>query len=170
MRVRTLALVIALSAVACGGSPTSPTGQAEQFTWTVNGQTFTASSNGRGALRPSGTANVSLTGSNCSVGAVISVLAKNPAVGTFPVSNDGISLRWIPDARTSTNQDAFDAPGLSGFNVGIGSGTVTITSLTSDWISGTFNVVATAFFTNQDKTSKTITGSFELQFRDRVIC
>jgi hypothetical protein len=168
--MRRLALVIALSAVACGGSPTSPSGQTEQFTWTVNGQTFTASSNGRSALRPSGTTNISLTGANCSIGAFISVLAKNPAVGTFPVSEAGISLRWIPDARTSTNQDAFDSPGSSGFNVGTGSGTVTITSLTSDWISGTFNVVAVPFFTNQDKTQKTITGSFDLQFRDRVIC
>ena len=168
--MRTIALVIALSAVACGGSPTSPGGQSEQFTWTVNGQSFTASSNGRSALRPSGTTNVGLTGANCSIGAFLTMIVRNPAVGTFPVSEQGITVSWIPDGRVSTPQDRFDAPGNASFNVGTGSGTVTITSLTNDWISGSFSVVAVAFFNNQDKTQKTITGSFDLQFRDRVIC
>jgi len=168
--VRALALVIAVSAVACGGSPSSPDGQTEQFTWTVNGQSFTATSNGRTALRPAGTTNVGLTGANCSIGAFISMIVRNPAVGTFPVSTQGITVNWIPDGRTSTNQDGFDAPGVAGLNIGTGSGTVTITSLTNDWISGTFNVVAVAMFSNQDKTPKTITGSFDLQFRDRVLC
>ena len=113
---------------------------------------------------------MSLTGSNCSSGAHISMIGRNAAVGTFPVSNQGISVSWIPDARTSANQEHFDAPGSAGFNVAIGSGTVTITSLTNDWISGNFNVVATAFFTNQDKTPKTISGSFDLRFRDRTLC
>ena len=170
--MRTLALVIALSAVACGGdgSPTSPTGQTEQFTWTVNGQSFTATSNGRTALRVSGTSNIGLTGANCSIGAFLTLIVRNPAVGTFPVSTQGITLGWIPDGRVSTNQDTFDAPGISGLNVGLGSGTVTITSLTNDWISGNFNVIAVASFANQDKTPKTIIGSFDLQFRDRVLC
>jgi len=97
------------------------------------------------------------------------MLVKNPAVGTFPVSQD-VSLRWTPDARSSTNQDNFDAPGNGGLNIGTGSGTVTITSLTNSWISGTFNVVAVPFFNNQDKTQKTIVGSFELPFRDSTIC
>jgi hypothetical protein len=98
------------------------------------------------------------------------MIVRNPAVGTFPVSEQGITVSWIPDARVSNPQDRFDAPGSASFNVGTGSGTVTITSLTNDWISGSFNVVAVAFFNNQDKTQKTITGSFDLQFRDRVIC
>jgi len=47
---------------------------------------------------------------------------------------------------------------------------VTVASLTSNWISGSFNVVVAPWFTNQDKTSRTVTGTFELSFDSRTIC
>ena len=168
--MRTIALAIALTTVACGGSPTSPTGQAEQFTGTVNGQSFTASSNGRGALRTTSTSTVSMVGANCSSGANLNLMVKNPAVGTFPVSQD-VNVQWTPDARTGTAaQEQWQAPGGGGFTVGTGSGNVTITSLTDGWVTGSFNVVVVAGFNNQDKTPKTVTGSFELSFATRTIC
>jgi hypothetical protein len=64
-------LLVALIAAACGGGPTSPTGQAESFTWTVNGQSYAATSNGRGALRAGPV--LSVTGGDCGSGAILGI-------------------------------------------------------------------------------------------------
>ena len=81
--MRRIALCMVLGAVACGSGPTSPSGQSERFTWTVNGQAFTASSNGQGALRAGAT--MSLTGADCSRGPHISIGLSAPSVGVQPV-------------------------------------------------------------------------------------
>jgi hypothetical protein len=163
--MRNLALGLLLVCVACGGSPTSPSGQSEAFTWTVNGQSFTASSNGRGALRSSGF--ISLTGANCNSGANINILVPAATVGTtYNITQQGVSASWTPDAKSNSNERWEASSGPAGFTVGVGSGTVTITSVSSDWVAGNFNVVAAAQFSNQDKTPKTIQGTFELSFRN----
>lgn len=166
-------LLVAVIATACGGSPTSPTGQAESFTWTVNGQSFTATSNGRGALR-AGSA-LSVTGGNCGSGAILNINVPNLSVGTYGVGPGAATISWTPDARTgSAANEAWYAPGtprvVGNTIVSGGSGTVTISSISSDWVSGSFSAEVVANASNRDTTSKTVLGNFELSFRERTIC
>ncbi len=164
-----------LMAVACAGNPTSPTGASEGATWTVNGASITATSNGRGALRAG--SSISLTAANCSSGAIISILLRAPnqtVPGTYPISDD-VSVSWTPDARSSGSaSEAWQAPGQSrvvnnAFVRG-GSGSVTISSISGDWVSGGFNVEVIADPSNRDTGNKTLQGTFELSFRERTIC
>ena len=66
--------------------------------------------------------------------------------------------------------ESWEAPGISGFTVGSGSGSVTVTSISNDWISGSLSVVVAARFSNSDTEPKTIQGTFELSFKERTIC
>ena len=166
-------LLVAVIAAACGGSPTSPTGQSESFTWTVNGQSFTATSNGRGALRAGSV--LSVTGNDCGSGAHLSINVPNLSVGTYGVGPGAVTVSWTPDARTSSAaNEAWYAPGTprvvgNAFVTG-GSGSVTILSISSDWVSGSFSAEVVANPSNRDTGPKTVQGSFELSFRDRTIC
>lgn len=161
-------LVMVLAAVGCGGgTPTSPSGQAEAVTWTVDGQSFTATSNGRGALRSG--AFLSLVGSQCSSGAIIGLGAPSQAVGTYPFTSGGATISWTPDARTgAAASEAWEAPSIRPGVVT--SGTVTITSITSDWVSGTFTGTLAARPGNRESSTRTIQGQFELSFKERTIC
>ena len=176
--MKVLTAMVIVATVACGGSPTSPGGERERVTWTVNGESFTASSNGMGALR-AGSA-LSLTAGDCGSGAVLSMLvrAANFTSGqTYQVGDgDGmVTANWTPDARTGAAAgEAWSAPGLSrvGNNVIVrpGSGLLTITSISADWVAGTFTFENLANPSNRDVGTKTVQGSFELSFRERTIC
>ena len=166
-------LLVAVIAAACGGSPTSPTGQAEGFRWTVNGQSFAATSNGRAALR-AGSALI-VTGGDCSSGAFLNINVPNLSVGTYGVGPGAVTVSWTPDARTaSAANEAWSAPGIprvvGNAIVSGGSGSVTISSISSDWVSGSFSAEVVASPSNRDTGAKTVQGSFELSFRDRTIC
>ncbi len=168
MVVRVGILLLTAMAAACGGntSPVSPSGQAESFTWTVNGQSFTASSNGRGALSASSV--LSITGADCGAGPVLSIIVPSLAVGTYTVGPRAASVSWTPDARASSAaNEAWDAPGLLNAS---GSGFVTITSISADWVSGTFTAEVVPRPSNRDTSGKSVQGRFEMPIRDRRIC
>ena len=196
--MRGATLVIALITTACGGSPTSPGGEQERFTWTVNGESFTATSNGLGALRsatggtctttttsPDGTVVVStgpcgaklfLDGADCNRKASlnIQILSANVMSGTYSVGDKGANVTWTPDARTSdTARERWIAPGFAIVGaavVSLGSGSVTISNISSEWVSGRFSFEVVPDSSNQDTSAKTLQGSFELSFRERTIC
>ncbi|NOT27724.1 MAG: hypothetical protein HOP16_16680 [Acidobacteria bacterium] len=173
MRVGILMIAALAAACAGGDSPTSPSGQQENFAWTVNGQSFTASSNGRGALRAG--AVLSLTGGNCSAGAIINLNVPSLAPGTYNVGPNAVNVTWTPDARTgSAANEAWHAPAIprvvNNVLVAGGSGSVTISSISSEWVSGTFTAEAVAGPTNRETGARMIQGSFELSFRERTIC
>jgi hypothetical protein len=162
-------------AAACGGTPTSPSGQSEGFTWTVSGQTFTATSNGMAALRVNSV--LSVAAANCGSGATLglSVTMPNWSAGTFPVGANSASINWTPDARTGeAANEAWTAPGIpravNNVIVTGGSGSVTISSVTNDWVSGSFTAEVIANPGNRDSAPKTIQGNFELPIRDRRVC
>jgi hypothetical protein len=166
-------LLVTVIATACGGSPASPTGQAESFTWTVNGQSFTAASNGRGALRAG--VGLSVTGAVCGSGAILSITVPNPSAGTYSVGPGAVTVSWTPDARTgSAANESWSAPGtprvVGNVLVTGGSGSVTISNVSSDWVSGSFSAEVVASPSNRDTGSKTLQGNFELSFRERTIC
>ena len=164
--MRRLILFVILFSAACG-SPSSPTGVSERFDWTVNGQSFAASSNGRGAQRAGTT--LSLIGGACGGGAFlgISVPSGANAVGTYtvvPNSNASVSANWTPDARSGASaSEAWNAPGttrvVNGSVVTGGSGSVTVSSITAEWVSGTFRFEVIANASNRDVANKTIEGS-----------
>lgn len=165
--MRNLVFGVALVCLACRGTPTSPSGQPESFTWTVDGQSFTASSNGRGALRSG--AVIDVTAADCSSGAILTIILPGTSTGTYNVTQ-GVSVSWTPDARTSSAaNERWYSPDLTGGS-STGSGTLTVKSISGDWISGSFNVVAVPPLSNRDKTPKMIQGTFELSFKERTIC
>lgn len=174
VRARSVGLLAVMLASACSGNDaTSPSGQAEAFTWTVNGQTFAASANGRAALQVGG--NLSLTGGNCGTGAFMSILVRGAGVGAFRVSNDQATVQWTPDAKTSTAAlEAWQAPGLprvvGNALVSGGSGSVSITSMTADWVEGSFTAELVANPNNRDPSPRTVQGTFQLPIRDRRVC
>ena len=167
LRPATFLLVTALATASCGSNPTSPSGKTESFTFTVNGESFTASSNGRTASQ---SANfLSVGGGNCGNGSTINVsISGVPIVpGTYPVGfNPGNArVQWTSNARVSNSQTwEAPGPGLSG------SGSVTISEISGDWVSGTFTAVLVPR-PGADTTNRSVQGTFELGFRDRgVIC
>ena len=162
-------------AAGCGGTPTSPSGQSESFTWTVNGQSYTASSNGSAALRVNSV--LSMAAANCGSGAGLGVMVTMPnwSAGTYPVGSGSVSITWTPDARTSQAAgEAWSAPGIprvvNNVIVSGGSGSVAISSVSADWVSGSFTAEVVANPSNRDTAPKTIQGSFELPIRDRAVC
>jgi hypothetical protein len=175
---RTLSVFAAVAAVACGGSPTSPSGAVEAVTWTVNGESFRATSNGMSALRAAG--NLSLVAADCGRGPNLGMLVTAPNMGgpgAYPVGNGGgfSNVTWTPDARSGASaSEAWSAPGLprvvNGVLVGGGSGSIAISSISNDWVSGSFTFEVIANPGNRDPANKTIQGTFELSFRERTIC
>ena len=159
-------VIVALVTATCG-SPTSPSGQDENVTWTVNGQSFSASSNGRAASRTGG---LFINATNCGSGPFISLSIQGidtSVPGTYAVGQ-GVgkaNISWTPDARNS-NSPYWSAPG----GQGSGSGSVTISAISNDWVSGTFSADLPPQFGNPDTTNRAVQGSFELSFRERVIC
>ena len=59
---------------------------------------------------------------------------------------------------------------MNGSFVTGGSGSVTVSSITAEWVSGTFRFEVIANASNRDVANKTIEGSFELSFKERTIC
>jgi len=146
----------------CGGSPTGPSGQQEQFSWTADAQSFSASSNGLGALRSSST--LWFTGYDCGRHAGIT-LQINPAslgVGTHTVADGRASANWTPDASSGAlaSVHAWDSIG--------GSGSITISSISKDWVSGTFSFDLVPFSNNPDRTRRMVQGSFDMPFREKI--
>lgn len=169
------AILLAFLFGACG-SPTSPSGAREGATWTVNGESFQATSNGLAASR-SGT-SLGLTMGDCGRGPFLSIFIANadfsaPATYTAVGGSDAASITWNRDARVS-NSDSWMGPGTTrladGRFVRLGNVSVIVTNISSDWVSGTFTAEAVASPENADTGTKTIQGSFELSFRQRVIC
>jgi hypothetical protein len=170
-------LLMTIIATACG-SPTSPSGKQEQFAWAVNGVSFNATSNGIAALRAG--PGISLYGTDCGRGANLQVVVTAPSItirtySISPSTPSEVSVIWTPDARTGEAAgENWMAPGqqriVDGKLVTGGSGSVTITSISGDWVSGTFNVEVEPSRTNRDTATKTLQGSFELSFRERKIC
>ena len=87
--MRRLILFVILFSAACG-SPSSPTGVSERFDWTVNGQSFTASSNGRGALRAGTT--LALTGAACGGGAFLGISIPSGANAEAPTRSSRTAM------------------------------------------------------------------------------
>lgn len=173
MRVFLPLVVIALVTVACAGSPTLPNGQPESFTWTVNGQSFAASSNGRTAL--SVNSGVSLAGADCGGGASLAIRVPGLTIGTYNVGPGAVTVNWTPDIRTgSAANEAWNAPGIprvvGNAIVSGGSGSVTISSISSDAVSGSFSAEVVANPSNRDTTPKSLQGTFSLAIKDRKIC
>ena len=108
------------------------------------------------------------------------MLVRSPnltAGGVYQVGEgDGrVSVNWTPNARTgAAASEAWSAPGtprlVGGTFVRGGSGSVTISSISGDWITGTFSFEVVAEPSNRDTATKTLQGSFELSFRQRTIC
>ena len=98
------------------------------------------------------------------------------AGGVYQVGDgDGrVSVDWAPDACTgAAASEAWSAPGtrlVGGMFVRGGSGSVTISSVSSDWIPGTFSFEVVARDANRDTAPKALQGSFERSFRQRTIC
>lgn len=173
--MRLLIVMAALLAGACGGSVVGPGGETETVEWTVDGQAYRATGNGFGALRSG--SNVNITATDCGRGAAINVQVQNAAgAGTYAVNGtSGALFGWTPDARTSVSAgEAWYAPGIprvvNNQVVTDGSGTVSITRLTSDWVSGVFSAEVIANPQNRDSSRKRMDGRFELSFRERTIC
>ena len=161
-------LVVALAlGAACGkgGTPTSPTGQAETMTWSVDGSSFAASANGRGAFRVPGL--LGLSGSDCGRAAILGIhIPDNASVGTYRIGDAGLSVSWTPDNRTAGGE-SWLAPTLPGSILSRGAGSLTISSISPEWIAGTFafEVFPFPFGANREAPSKNLQGRFELSFR-----
>ncbi len=173
--MRQFIVVAALLAAACGGSVVGPDGETERVEWTVDGQTYRASGNGFGALRSGAILNV--TAADCGRGASINIQVQNAAgPGTYAVNGTpGANFGWTPDARTGASAgEAWYAPGIprvvNNQVVSDGSGTVSITRLTGDWVSGVFSAEVIPNPQNRDSGRKRMEGRFELSFRERTIC
>lgn len=173
--MRLLIVVAALLAGACGGSVVGPGGETETVEWTVDGQAYRATGNGLGALRY-GT-RVTISGSDCGRGPSMNIQVPNAVgAGTYAVNGTtGAQFGWAPDARTSASAgEAWYAPSLpfvvNNQIVTDGSGTVSITRLTADWVSGVFSAEVIPTAQNRDTSRKRVDGRFELSFRERTIC
>ena len=159
-------LVVALGA-ACGkgGTPTSPTGQTETLTWSVDGLSFAASANGRAAFRFH--ESLALFGSDCGRSAILDIgIPDNASVGTYRIGDAGLSVRWTPDNRTAGGE-SWLAPTRPGSSLSRGAGSLTISSISPEWIAGTFafEVFPFPFGANREAPSKNLQGRFELSFR-----
>ena len=154
-------LAFAVMFASCGGSPTGPSGQQEQFSWTVSGQSFTASSNGRGAFRNSSA--VSFTGFDCGrhSGVMLHITPADVSVGTYTVAEGRAYANWTPDASSGA------AAGAAWDSIG-GTGSITISSISNDWVSGTFNFDLVPSSSNPDRTRRALQGSFDFPFREKI--
>lgn len=160
--------IVALSSIGCW-NPFSPA-RTNEFTWTVDGQTFQASSNGIGALHTSGQW-VSIDGANCSSHAGVDIQVNGPSVGTFTA--DKLRATWTPNA---SNGDiaainwALETLPQSGVGFLTGSGSLTISSYSDRGIAGTFDLVLIPSRGNPDRTNRSVQGKFDVGFGGGPIC
>ena len=152
-------VVVALAVVASAAcNPFAPSEYYGHFRWTVDGQPFEASPNGRVALPVSN--SLSLAGATCAEGGSLNIYFPGPlAPGTYDVAS-GIMATWTPDARTGTAATTnFEArPGLGG-------GTLTLTTVTSGKAAGRFT-----FGMIGGSGTRAVAGEFDLELADRTVC
>ncbi len=162
MKSKVLWLAVMVAATTACWNPFSPADD-DQFAWTVDGQSFEATDDGSGALRGGG--NVFLTGIDCDGGSGVSMtVIGDVAVGTVPVGS-GLFATYTPDGRTGEAAGANYEAGP-----GRGSGSLTITSASSDRVSGTFSLQLVAGPGNPGGGVKAVQGDFDLEFDDDTIC
>ena len=182
-----VAVAAALLISACGGgdggSPTAPGGPGSDTfaTATIDGQAFTASALTALLGVNDGRAYLSLVALN-GCGASNTQITLNPykldsatfTTGTYSTTRS-IQIPLGPGVSTTQreltatiiqNNQSWIAPSIAGG----GSGTVTITSLSSTYVEGTFSVVAVPDFGNTSGINKSATGSFRARIEDRRIC
>ena len=150
-------VVIAVSTVACG-LPFWPGGSEEgKFEWTVDGRSVEASDNGTGALRGGG--SVFLTGVDCGGDEGIGISGLDTMfVGTHPVGgNFNISANYTDDNAS------WDA------NSRVGSGSLTVSSLSQTRMSGSFAFEMVPAGSSGGGT-RSVRGSFDVIFHDESVC
>lgn len=166
MRFKAMGLAVA-AAVLCVGcwNPFGPSEYEGSFTYTVDGQPVVATGNGRLALRSSG--SLSMTGADCTGGAYMSISVRpEPAVGTYTVAQ-GVEASYTPDARTSGNNPSWETRPITG---PAGSGSVTITSVSSKRVAGSFSLVLVPRFNSGATGTRQVAGSFDLEIADKTVC
>ncbi|MGE3176926.1 MAG: hypothetical protein AB7O32_05625 [Vicinamibacterales bacterium] len=166
MRLKALALaVVAAVSVGCW-NPFGPSEYEGSFTYTVDGQPVTATGNGRLALRSSG--SLSFTGADCTGGAYFSMFVRpEPTVGTYTVAQ-GVNASYTPDARSSGgNSPYWETAPITGAQ---GSGSLTITSISSDRVAGSFTFVLAPRFNSTATGTRRVEGSFDLEIADKPVC
>ena len=165
MRIRFLLLVvISLLTVGCGlfDFLNGPSDQ-DAFSWTVDGQSIDASDNGKSAQRAAG--GVTVTGAKCDSGAKLALsLFTNLAAGSYPVGSE-FTATWTPDARTGASANTWWEA-----NATRGSGSLTITSNTSDRIVGSFSFVLGPGAGSTATGPRSVQGEFDLAFNTGAIC
>jgi hypothetical protein len=151
-------LVVAVLAAALGAGcspPSSPSEEGQRFRWTFDGQTRSATSNGLAALRPGTT--MFLSGNDCSGGHGVGLTFHDAPTTTGTFGVDRVSVTYLAPLQN------WEAGGNRG------AGSVTITTLSSQRVVGTFSFELTpipfAF-----GTTRSLRGEFDLTFRDRPIC
>jgi hypothetical protein len=165
MRFKALGLAIVTVVCAACWNPFGPSDYEGSFTYAVNGQAVTATGNGRLALRSSGT--LSLTGADCTGGAHMSIFIRpEPGVGTYTVAQ-GVGASYTPDARTSGNFPYWETTPITG---AAGSGSLTITSLSSNRVAGNFSFVLVPRFNSGATGTRQVEGSFDLEIADKPVC
>lgn len=180
--ISALVTAAALMLTGCGdeGSPTAP-GTDTFFTATVDGQPFTASTLVALTGLNNGRAYLSLTALN-GCGASNTQISMNAykldsstlTVGIYSTTNS-IQVPVGPGATTtqrelmgqvSQNNLSWVAPS----SAGSGSGTLTITSLTSAYVEGSFSLIAAPDSGNSSGTNRSVNGSFRAKIEDKRIC
>jgi hypothetical protein len=162
MNVKTAFFILIGLSMACGGSPSGPSDPANQFKWTVDGQSFSASAQGMSALdRGNGTVDVG--GSICSNSnyAGVSLSFQGPlTVGTYPMSK--VSAIYFKTEQWEY-RPAFGASPARG------SGSVTLSSV-SPRVAGTFAFEMVPTLGTGSSGNKSLQGSFDLSFGDGKVC
>jgi hypothetical protein len=184
---RVCAVVAALLIGGCGGggdgSPTAPGGVGSDTfaTATVDGQPFTASILAALTGVNDGSAYLTLVALN-GCGAGNTLISLNPykldsatlTEGTYSTSKS-IQIPLGPGVSTTRreltatiiqNNQNWIAPSTAGG----GSGTLTITALSSSYVEGTFSFVAVPDFGNTSGVNRSVSGSFRAKIEDKRIC
>ena len=152
-------VVIAVSTVACGLPfwPGDSDKDKGKFEWTVDGRSVKASDNGMGALRGGG--SVFLTGVDCGGDEGIGISGLDTMfVGTHPVGgNFNVSANYTDDNAS------WDA------NSRVGSGSLTVSSLSQTRMSGSFAFEMVPAGSSGGGT-RSVRGSFDVIFHDESVC
>ncbi len=148
----------ALSSIMSGcksaSTPTGPSGESANISWTVDGASFSGSSNGRSADYLSSL--FSITGSQCGTGAFLSVQFRGPlAARTYNLGEFDLGGSWTPDARTIGDKPVWVA------RSGKGSGSLTVSEVSSSWTKGSFEFLMSSD-SNLASGTRSIRGSFSL--------
>jgi hypothetical protein len=172
------AVVVFVFAVSCGGSPTGPGGTRDDDagTATIDGQPlqFTSARNASKAGRrppnaawPRGLMDFGLA--RCSGGAgviAISIYEGNPGPGRYEVTTvplEGVfQASWQP-------RPAGDSWYAGAVHKG-SSGSITLSSISSTRVSGSFDFTLVPQFGGTNPPTKRIEGTFDLDIIDRVVC